>query len=411
MTTSNPDTSVVVIGAGQAGLSVSYYLQRLGLEAGNEFVVLDRGPGTGGAWQQRWEALRIGSAHRINDLPGMEAIGLSFETADRTLPAKDVVAEYYAAYEEHYKFQIIRPANVSKVENRGPNLVVTFSGEAGVREVSTDILINATGTWGSPFIPWYPGLKSFAGRHVHTTEYVDAAEFAGQNAVVVGGGTSAIGFLLELENIATGLTWVSRRPIEFLEDGELNLEARESAVQKQDEAARAGRALPSIVSGTGVPRTRRIQAGIERGVLHARPMFASIEPDGVRWANGAFQKADVIIWSTGFRPELRHLAPLKLREKEGGVVIAQGAAWKDPRVFFAGYGPQASTIGANRAGRFIARQAIASLSKIKREQRAELDRELRRDEDERIRDEGRVVKQGNTRAVITSFDDMIGDED
>lgn len=398
-----------MIGAGQAGLSVSYYLQRLGLEAGNDFVVLDRGPGTGGAWQQRWEALRIGSAHRINDLPGMEAIGLSFETADRTLPAKDVVAEYYAAYEDHHKFQIIRPANVSKVENRGPNLVVTFSGEAGVREVSTDILINATGTWGSPFIPWYPGLKSFAGRHVHTTEYADAAEFEGQKVVVVGGGTSAIGFLLELENIAAELTWVSRRPVEFLEDGELNLEASPGAVKTQDEAARAGRALPSIVSGTGVPRTRRIQAGIDRGVLHARPMFASIEPDGVRWENGAFRAADVIIWSTGFRPELRHLAPLKLREKEGGVVIAQGAAWKDPRIFFAGYGPQASTIGANRAGRFIARQAIASLSKLKREQRAEIDREIQRQEDERIRDEGRIVKQGNTRAVISSFDDMIDD--
>ena len=409
MSTGNPDTSVVVIGAGQAGLSVSYYLQRLGLEAGNEFVVLDRGPITGGAWQQRWEALRIGSAHRINDLPGMEAIGLSFETADRTLPAKDVVAEYYAKYEEHYGFQIIRPANVTSVENRGANLAVTFTGHDGPREVTTDILINATGTWGSPFIPWYPGLKSFEGRHVHTTEYVDAAEFAGQNVIVVGGGTSAIGFLLELENIAEHLTWVSRRPIEFLEDGELNLEARQSAVQKQDEAARAGRALPSIVSGTGVPRTRRIQAGIDRGLLHARPMFASIEPDGVRWANGAFQKADAIIWSTGFRPELRHLAPLKLREKEGGVVIAQGASWKDPRIFFAGYGPQASTIGANRAGRFIARQAIASLSKMKREQREQADREQYAAQTGAI-DEGRVVKQGNTRAVVTSFDDLIGEE-
>ena len=62
MTSAGTDTSVVVIGAGQAGLSVSYYLQRLGLDAGNDFVVLDRGPGTGGAWQFRWEALRIGSA-------------------------------------------------------------------------------------------------------------------------------------------------------------------------------------------------------------------------------------------------------------------------------------------------------------------------------------------------------------
>ena len=93
-------------------------------------------------------------------------------------------------------------------------------------------------------------------------------------------------------------------------------------------------------------------------------MFSSIEPDGVRWSNGFFQPADAIVWATGFRPELRHLAPLKLREKEGGVVVAAGSSWKDPRVFFAGYGPQASTIGANRAGRLIARQVVATLSKL-----------------------------------------------
>ena len=52
---------------------------------------------------------------------------------------------------------------------------------------------------------------------------------------------------------------------------------------------------------------------------------------------------------------------LKLREKAGGVTVGQGAAWSDPRVFLAGYGPQASTIGANRAGRMIARQIMAML--------------------------------------------------
>jgi cation diffusion facilitator CzcD-associated flavoprotein CzcO len=410
--TGNLDTSIVVIGGGQAGLAVSYYLQRLGLEVGTEFIVLDRGPITGGAWQFRWDALRIGSAHRINDLPGMDALGLSFETADRTRPAKEVVAEYYEAYEKHYGFNVIRPANVTKVENVGANLVVTFTGSGGPRAARADIVINATGTWGSPFIPWYPGLNDFAGRHVHTTEYVDAKEFAGKNVVVVGGGTSAIGFLLEMEEIAGSLTWVSRRPIEFLEDGELNLEARQSAVQKQDEAAKAGKALPSIVSGTGIPRTRRIQAGIDRGLLHARPMFAKIEKDGVRWSNGAFVKADVIIWSTGFRPELRHLAPLKLREKEGGVVVAQGASWKDPRVFFAGYGPQASTIGANRAGRFIARQAVAALTKIKRTEREESALfERQEPAAPPVVGEGRIVKQGRDEAVITSFDDLISSGD
>jgi cation diffusion facilitator CzcD-associated flavoprotein CzcO len=414
VTTGNLDTSVVVIGGGQAGLSVAYYLKKLGLEVGSELIILDRGPSTGGAWQFRWEALRIGSAHRINDLPGMEALGLSFETADKTRPAKDVVAEYYEAYEKHYELNIMRPASVTKVENVGSDLVVTFTGPGGPRAIRTDIVINATGTWGSPFIPWYPGLNDFAGKHIHTTEYTDAKDFAGKDVVVVGGGTSAIGFLLEMEDVAGSLTWVSRRPIEFLEDGELNLEARKSAVDKQDEAAKAGRALPSIVSGTGVPRTRRIQAGIDRGLLHARPMFAKIEPDGVRWSNGAFVKADVIIWSTGFRPELRHLSPLKLREKEGGVVVAQGASWKDPRVFFAGYGPQASTIGANRAGRFIARQAVATLTKIQRQQREEnalFERQEAAVPAAPVSGEGRVVKQGRDEAVITSFDELIASGD
>jgi cation diffusion facilitator CzcD-associated flavoprotein CzcO len=353
-----------VIGAGQAGLSVSFYLQRLGLEPGSDFVVLDRGPGTGGAWQHRWEALRIGSAHHINDLPGMDEIGVSFDTADRTQPARDVVADYYSRYEEHFRLRVFRPVEVKCVSNRGTDLVVGFDASTGSGEIVTDVVVNATGTWGSPFIPWYPGLTGFAGRHVHTADYASAAEFEGRNVVVVGGGTSAIGFLLELDGSASNLTWVARRPIEFLDEGELNMEAGTAAVAAQDAAARAGRALPSIVSGTGVPRTRRIQAGIDRGTLVPRPMFSSIEPDGVRWADGTFQPADAIIWSTGFRPELRHLAPLKLREKEGGISVGAGSSWKDGRIFFAGYGPQASTIGANRAGRQIARQVVALLSNL-----------------------------------------------
>lgn len=365
MSSASSHPQVVVIGGGQAGLSVSFYLKRLGLEPGSDFVVLDRGPGTGGAWQLRWEALRIGSAHRINDLPGMDALGLTFDEADRTLPAKEVVADYYRQYEEFYDLRVVRPANVRSVSNRDLDLVVEYTDAAGAsHELTTDVVVNATGTWGSPFIPWYPGLDSFTGRHLHTTDYESAEDFRDKSVVVVGGGTSAIGFLLELEDIAAELFWVSRRPIEFLDESELNLEAGAAAVAMQDEAARAGRALPSIVSGTGVPRTRRIQAAIDRGLLVAEPMFSSIEPDGVRWDDGTFRPVDAILWSTGFRPELRHLAPLRLREKEGGVTVGNGSSWKDGRIFFAGYGPQASTIGANRAGRQIARQVVAQLSNL-----------------------------------------------
>lgn len=389
--TSPERVKVVVIGAGQAGLSVAYYLRRFELVADEDFVMLDRAPGPGGAWQHRWSSLRLGTAHRVNDLPGMADLGLSFDTADRSLPAKEVVAEYYGRFESHFDLRVRRPMDVRSVANEGVDLVVHYEdltpqpieeekarGLFGRRrktfeepapppapqhEIAAQFLVNATGTWGSPFVPYYPGMSDFQGRHVHTSDYTAAEDFRDKHVVVVGGGTSAIGFMLELEEVAAGLTWVSRRPIDWLDRQELDLEGASAAVALQDEAARSGRALPSIVRGTGVPKSRRVAAAIQRGLLVARPMFDRIEADRVVWDGdeGGMARADVIIWATGFRPELRHLAPLKLREKTGGVTVGQGAAWQDPRIFLAGYGPQASTIGANRAGRMIARQIMAML--------------------------------------------------
>ncbi|QDZ16832.1 NAD(P)/FAD-dependent oxidoreductase [Humibacter ginsenosidimutans] len=348
-------TQVVIVGAGQAGLSVAYYLRRFQLEPDVDFVVFDRGPSTGGAWQFRWDALRMGSAHKISDLPGMTELGISFETADRTLPAKDIVAGYYRRYEDHFGFNVHRPSRVTGVVNRGADLVV----QHGEGETAAQVLVNATGTWGSPFVPYYPGAKTFRGRHVHTNGYVSADEFRGKNVLVVGGGTSAVGFLLELEGVAKSVSWASRRPIDYSTEHVRTIEGGVAAVRDADAAARVGSALPSVVSSTGVPLTRKVAAGVARGLLKERPMFASIEPDGVRWADDSFTPVDAIIWATGFRPELRHLSPLKLREKQGGVVVESGQVWTDPRIFLAGYGPYASTIGAGRSGRIIARQIMA----------------------------------------------------
>jgi hypothetical protein len=87
-------------------------------------------------------------------------------------------------------------------------------------------------------------------------------------------------------------------------------------------------------------------------------MFARIEPDGVRWADGTFERVDVILWATGFRPAIAHLAPLHLRSEAGGIQLDRAGrgttAVKDHRIQLVGYGPSASTIGANRAGRAAA---------------------------------------------------------
>ncbi|GAA5076109.1 hypothetical protein GCM10023336_65950 [Streptomyces similanensis] len=84
-------------------------------------------------------------------------------------------------------------------------------------------------------------------------------------------------------------------------------------------------------------------------------MFDRITPDGVAWRDGRHVAADVILWATGFRAALGHLAPLGLREPGGGVRVDGTRAVADPRVQLVGYGPSASTVGANRAGRAAVR--------------------------------------------------------
>ena len=351
-------TEVVIIGAGQAGLSVAWHLRRLGLEPGSDFVVLDRGPEAGGAWQFRWESLRLDRAHKVDDLPGMDELGISFATADSSRPARDVVREYYERYERYFGLRVQRPVEVRKVRKSGDDFVV----DTDRGPIRAAVLVNAAGTWQRPFRPHVRGAADFRGIQISTPEYRTAGDFAGLRVLVVGGGTSAVGFLHELEDVAAETLWTTRRPVTFSNDPD----GPRRAVRQADEAARAGRPLPSIISGTGLPATPENLAARDRGLLVARPMFSEITPDGVRWPDGSFSPVDAIIWATGFRSELTHLAPLRLREPGGGLWVERGRSMREPRLFLAGYGPQASTIGANRAGRTVARQVMDVLEEAGR---------------------------------------------
>ncbi|CAM5381093.1 NAD(P)-binding domain-containing protein [Streptomyces avidinii] len=345
---------VVVIGAGQAGLSGAHHLARAGID----HVVLDHAPRPGGAWQFRWPSLTYGKVHGMHALPGME-----LTDADPLRPSSEVIGEYFAAYEDRFDLRVRRPVDVSAVRE----------GDAGRLRVETSAgvwspraLINATGTWDRPFWPRYPGQETFRGRQLHTANYPGPQEFAGARVIVVGGGTSAVQHLLEIAEVAAGTTWVTRRPPVF-RDGSFGEAEGRAAVALVDERVRRGLPPQSVVSVTGLPLNEAVRAGLDSGVLARRPVFDRITATGVAWADGTRVDADVILWATGFRAAVDHLAPLHLREPGGGIRVEGTRAVRDERIHLVGYGPSASTIGANRAGgaavreirRFLAREGAA----------------------------------------------------
>lgn len=128
-----------------------------------------------------------------------------------------------------------------------------------------------------------------------------------------------------------------------------------------EERVRRGLPPAGVVSATG-PTLREQEREAERlGAYRRRPMFASIEPTGVRFADGSFEQAEVILWATGFRPAVNQLSPLQVRSEYGGIQLDGTTAVADLRVQLVGYGPSSSTIGANRAGRVAARGAAKSV--------------------------------------------------
>ena len=355
----------MVIGAGQAGLSAAHHLTRLGLD----LVVLDAEERAGGAWQHRWPSLTLARTHHVHDLPG-----LPFPPAGDDVPAADALPAYFAEYERRFALPVHRPVRVRAVRRprtAAGSIAASSASEertaawSRAREHGTrgdrfrvetsdgnwtaDAVVNATGTWTRPFVPRYPGQEVFRGRQLTPVDYRGAAEFAGQSVVVVGGGASAVQLLAEIAEVAD-TTWVTRRPPVWREEPFGPDEGR-AAVALVEEAVREGRSPGSVVGVTGLVVTPWVREARARGVLDRLPVFDRLTPDGVAWDDGRSVRADAVLWATGFRAALGHLAPLGLRGPGGGIRMEGTHVAGEPRVHLVGYGPSASTVGANRAGR------------------------------------------------------------
>lgn len=321
-------TDVLVIGAGQAGLSAAYHLAH----SGTDHLVLDAESGPGGAWRHRWPSLTMAGVNGIRELPASVV-----PDVDSAVPARVAVPDYFAGYEQQFALNVCRPVTVRRVVEDGTRLVA------------------ATGSWNRPFWPWYPGRDDFAGWQLHTHDYPGADRFAGRRVVVIGGGISAVQLLMEIAPVAAEHRLVTRRPPVWV-DREFTSELGRAAVASiaanignrcSTSASRASRIAG--VSGSPVTETT------DRGGRPRRTRSSTIA-GGVSWPDGSRFDADILFWCTGFRAALDHLTPLRLRGAGGGIAMDGTRTVADPRVYLVGYGPSASTIGASGAGRVAVRE-------------------------------------------------------
>jgi putative flavoprotein involved in K+ transport len=354
--TSGRHAQVVVIGGGQAGLAAGYHLRRNKLD----FVILDAQAAPGGAWRHAWDSLHLFSPAAFSSLPGR----LMPAQAGQEYPDAGDVVDYLADYEQRYELPVHRPVRVSAVRPDAGRLRVET--DAGVWTAGA--VASATGTWWRPFLPAVLGREVFAGRQLHTTGYRRPTDFTGQRVVVVGGGNSGAQIAADLAaHDGADLTWVTQRPPRYLAD---NIDGRALF----DAATARRRALDDGTADTGgvaslgdIVAVPPVRAARDAGLLKAQPMFERLTRDGVEWADGTSALADAVIWCTGFRPALSHLAPLGLRGTRGHITTEGTRAAGEPRLHLLGYGDwtgpaSATLIGVGRPAREAAAQIAALLS-------------------------------------------------
>ncbi len=352
-TEENADLDVAIIGGGQAGLSIGYYLRRTDLA----FALFDAEPAPGGAWSHGWDSLRLFSPAGYSSLPGWPMP----PSQSGDFPSRDEVIDYLTRYEKRYDLPIERPVRVKAVEKFGSLLRLRFSDG---RQRTTRAVVSATGTWSAPYIPPYPGHDEFNGVELHSAQYQKPETFNGKRVLVIGGGNSGAQIHAEL-SLHANSTWVTTRPPQMLPDdvdGRVLFERASARVRENFEES-STTTLGDIVMVAPVKEARA------RGALSTVRPFKRFTRDGVVWTDGTREKIDAVIWCTGFLPATDHLRPLGVVNADGRIdVEGDHRSKKEPNLWLIGYGnwtgpASATLIGSARTARALAPQIQLSLSR------------------------------------------------
>jgi putative flavoprotein involved in K+ transport len=319
----------VVVGGGQAGLSVAYHLAQRGLP----FVILDANHRIGDAWRQRWDSLRLFTPARYDGLPGMP-----FPAPGRSFPTKDEMADYLEAYAARFKLPVRTGIRVDRVSRQGDRFLVT----AGDRGFEAQNVVVAMSSHETPWVPPFARELDPGVVQLHSAEYRGPSQLRDGGVLVVGAHDSGAEIALE---VAEGhRTWLSGRDpghVPFRIDGPfgrrfgvplvmfmfhhvLTVSTPIGRMVRPKLLRHAGpvvRVKPKDLDAAGVERVPKVV-----GALGGLPNL-----DGQRILAVAN-----VIWCTGFRPDLSWIDLPVYREGEIEPIHRRGIVAVEPGLYFVG---------------------------------------------------------------------------
>ena len=345
---------VIIIGGGQAGLALGYYLA----QQGRRFLILEAADQVGHSWRSRWDSLRLITPCPYNSLPGMPFPGDPW-----TFPTKDEVADYLAHYVRTFDLPLRLGTRVSSVRAEGDAFVVRMADSA----FEARNVVCATGPFQRPFLPLSVERASPQLVQLHSSQYRNPSQLPRGKVLVVGCGNSGAGIARELSSshevhLALGRTAASPRRLlgrDFFWWAHL---LRLTDVTIDSWLGRRMSQGPDGIIGPGPEELARTHG------LVLRPRVKDVEGHRVTFVEGDALEVDAIIWATGFRPDYSWLQVPVL--DEGGKPVHTRGITAHPGLYFLGlkwlYRTNSSLLGgvgrdaaflashiAGRAGRSI----------------------------------------------------------